>query len=168
MKHMTKFNHNHCVLVSPLVSPWKEKEKKEKLTSWRVRWMVVRCLWLGWMASPKTVETIRKKNSEDECWQRVLRNLEATELSGCAVTCQSTLVMLVTSFRGETAERRILETYNKKILVPYQNLSELNVQRFCESSGFVATFVFPSCVIFIWRNVTPRSKGCFKWVHCTP
>ena len=110
----------------------------------------------------------KKKNSEDECWQRVLGNLEATELSGCAVTCQSTLVMLVTSFRGETAERRILETYNKKILVPYQNLSELNVQRFCESSGFVATFVFPSCVIFIWRNVTPRSKGCFKWVHCTP
>jgi len=24
----------------------------------------------------------------DECWQRVLGNLEATELSGCAVTCQ--------------------------------------------------------------------------------
>jgi len=64
----------------------------------------------------------------------------------------------VTSFRGETAERRILETYNKKILVPYQNLSELNVQRFCESSGFVATFVFPSCVIFIWRNVTQSPK----------
>eukprot|EP00438_Fugacium_kawagutii_P025105 Skav213454 [mRNA] locus=scaffold837:638972:643230:- [translate_table: standard] len=36
----------------------------------------------------KLSEAANGRPIPDECWQRVLTNLEATELSGCAVTCQ--------------------------------------------------------------------------------